>query len=306
MKKIVGLGGVTVDEIGVVERFPRVEEVEYIQQYRQQQGGMIATALVAAARLGCPAEFIGGVGDDDYGRYALEVFRREGVETRRAVIFPGQTTAFSFVIVERDSGKRTIFHHRGVQESDVLVGEPTELDDGVGCLHLDRYWIATALDAARRAREQGIPVTLDPGQYRDDPRIRQLIGLTDYLIPSAAFARRFTGREDTELAARELLGLGPRAVVVTLGDQGAFTASSDGQRFSTPPFRVPVVDTTGAGDSFHGGFAFALIRGCPLEKSVIFASAVAALKCTKLGGQSGLPGFDEVSTFLAGHQIKLD
>jgi sulfofructose kinase len=295
--KTIGLGGVTVDQIGVVDHLPGPDEVLRLQEYRLEQGGMVATALAAVARLGGAAEFIGAVGDDQNGAFALRSFRRAGIRTRRVRVVPGGTSAFSFVIVDSRSGRRSIIHEPGVQRATRLSGATPDLT-GAGFLHLDRFWIETAIEAARRAKKQGITVCLDVGHNQADPRIGELLALADYVAPSLAFARRYTGTADPAQAARRLLAPGAGTVIQTLGDRGAFVATARGEEFTVPAFAVQVVDTTGAGDSFHGGLIFALAQGRELREAVRFAAAVAALKCTKLGGQQGLPTLEEVEALL--------
>jgi sulfofructose kinase len=302
MKRILGLGGVTTDQIGVVDHIPVRDEVIRLQKYRVEQGGMVATALVAAARLGAEAEFLGAVGDDTNGRFALDRFAAEGVAAASVQVCSGGISAFSFILVESHSGKRTIIHEPGVQRNRALElprGKAEEFLSGVGYLHLDGFWMDTAVELAEAAKGKGITLTLDVGQNQRDPQIEVLLGLADYVIPSLPFARRFTNSDRVEQAAAALLGFGAGAVIQTLGEQGAFVMVKDGSSFTIPAFPVSVVDTTGAGDSFHGGFLFALSREYPLEEAVVFASAVAALKCTRLGGQSGLPSFQQVRAFLA-------
>ena len=192
MKKILGLGGVTTDQIGVVDHIPSSDEVIRLQEYRLQQGGMVATALVAAARLGAETEFVGAVGDDQNGRFALQRFAAEGVGTIGVRIVPGSISAFSFILVERLSGKRTIIHEPGVQRNRRLDGPPGDLSallSGVGYLHLDGFWMDTAVRVAVKAKEEGIPITLDIGQNQRDPKIETLLSLADYVIPSLAFSR---------------------------------------------------------------------------------------------------------------------
>jgi sulfofructose kinase len=308
MKKILGLGGVTTDQIGVVDHIPSSDEVIRLQEYRLQQGGMVATALVAAARLGAETEFLGAVGDDQNGRFALECFAAEGVGTAGVRVVPGSIRAFSFILVEKSSGKRTIVHEPGVQRNRRLDDPPGDLSallSGVGYLHLDGFWMDTAVALAENAKEAGIPITLDIGPNQRDPKIETLLSLADYVIPSLAFSRRYTRREDGQSAAQALLKHGAKAVIQTLGEQGAFVATGEGQSFAVPAFPVRVVDTTGAGDSFHGGFLFALSRGYPLHQGVVFANAVAALKCTRLGGQAGLPSYPQVQRFLSDRGVRL-
>ena len=309
MRKILGLGGVTTDQIGLVDHIPGSDEVIRLQGYRIEQGGMVATALAAAARLGAQTEFLGAVGDDANGRHALERFAARGVATPRVRVLAGAVSAFSFVMVDSRSGKRTIIHEPGVQRNralDIPHGDVKELLSDVGYLHLDGFWMDTAVELAETARRIGIPITLDVGQNQRDPKIEALLSLADYVLPSLPFALRFTERQRVEQAAEVLLGYGAKAVIQTLGERGVFVAMKEGGSFTVPAFAVEVVDTTGAGDSFHGGFLFALSRDYPLKESVVFASAVAALNCTKLGGQSGLPTLPQVRAFLAERAIPLN
>jgi ribokinase len=302
VRRILGLGGVTTDQIGLVDHIPGSDEVIRLQRYRVEQGGMVATALVAAARLGAEAEFLGAVGDDANGNLALERFAAEGIATPSVQVLAGGISAFSFILVESHSGKRTIIHEPGVQRARALDIPKRDMKaklGGVGYLHLDGFWMDTAIELAETAREMQIPITLDIGQNQRDPKIEILLGLADYVIPSLPFARRFTKSERVEQAAATLLGYGAGAVIQTLGEQGAYVLLKEGGSFTVPAFPIEVVDTTGAGDSFHGGFLFALSRNYALQEAVVFASAVAALKCTKLGGQSGLPSFPQVREFLA-------
>jgi sulfofructose kinase len=308
VRKILGLGGVTTDQIGLVDHIPGTDEVIRLQGYRVEQGGMAATALVAAARLGAQAEFLGAVGDDANGSRALERFAAQGVAAPRVQVLAGELSAFSFILVDSRSGKRTIIHEPGVQRNrrlELSKRDYVELLGEAAYLHLDGFWMDTAVELAEAAGQIGIPVTLDVGQNQRDPQIEALLGLADYVIPSLPFARRFTKQERAEKAAEVLLGYGAKAVIQTLGERGVFVLGSDGRSFDVPAFAVQVVDTTGAGDSFHGGLLFALSRDYPLKEAVVFASAVAAIKCTKLGGQSGLPTLPQVRAFLAERGIRI-
>ncbi|MBD3307914.1 hypothetical protein GF339_15895 [candidate division KSB3 bacterium] len=297
MANILGIGGICVDRLMIVPRIPDWDELEYISEYTMQQGGMVATATVAAARLGEQVEFIGGIGNDDGGRYHLEVLQAARVNTDRMRIFDGAHTAFSFVLVHEVSGKRTIIHYRGVQgKPDLGIGE---IDlAGVQFLHLDGYWLEDALKTAQRAKSRGITITLDPSsKLLRDANAADLFRLVDYFMPSYTFARRLTGETDPALAAEQLLHYGGKAVIITKGEEGCFISTRDHYEH-LPAFEVPVVDTTGAGDVFHGAFVAGLSKGYDLRQAAQFASAVAALKCTVLGGQSGIPTFQHTQAFL--------
>ena len=303
-KTILGIGGVCIDHLAVVPRMPDWDEIEHISRHMMQQGGMVATAMVAAARLGEKIEYLGGVGNDAAGHYALETFKKGHVGTARVKVFDNEDTAFSLVLVHEKSGKRTILHSRGVQKKLSLEVPVFDLSD-VAFLHLDGYWFETALNFAKAARLQGIPVSLDPSsKLLHRVEAESLLPYVDYMIPSAAFARQFSGKENLFEAAQHFLTYGARTVIITNGKDGCFI-STPAEHFHLPAFNVPVVDTTGAGDTFHGAFLAGLNKGYALRQVLRFASAAAALKCTKLGGQSGIPTLMEIRDFLKMHGVVL-
>jgi sulfofructose kinase len=303
MPDIMGLGYVCIDLLGIVPRIPGIDESVPMLETSRQQGGLTATALVAAARLGASVGFAGAVGDDEFGKLCLQIFENEGVDASQTVIVPGGTTAFSFVLIDEKTGKRTIISYGGSYwQSNTVVNVPDLT--GVKFLHVDGAWGRTTVNAARLARERGIIVTLDPssGNYSDD--MIELLKLTDYAIPPYEFGKDLTGLSDPMAAARKLLDYGPKAVTITCGEHGSFTATRE-ESFETPAFKVKAVDTTGAGDAFHGAFVVGLSRGYDLQTTAMFASAVAALKCTRIGGQAGLPTSQEVSRFLSERGLTL-
>ena len=127
---------------------------------------------------------------------------------------------------------------------------------------------------------------------------RALVAETDVLICGSGFAPMLTGEDDVWRAGRAALDLGPRVVVQTEGAAGSYTMSRDAE-FHTPAFKVDVVDTTGAGDTFHGAYLVGLARDWSLERCASFSSAVAALHCTVLGNRKGIPSMDEVEALMA-------
>lgn len=299
MSAILGIGGVTLDRVGVVPRMPGWDEVEYISQLDTRQGGMVATAMMTAASLGADAEYVGGIGDDAEGEFILTALRRGRVRADHIRTFHGGRTPVSFVLVHEGTGERTIIHHRGVQEESSLQNVDIDLSV-VAYLHLDGYWFDTALEAARKARAAGIIVTIDPSSSISREKGEALFPLADYIIPSMKYAGRLTGESDPGKAARALLRYGARGVIITLGKDGCVGVSPGSEEY-IPAFDVDVVDTTGAGDAFHGGFIYALSTGKDLREAVRFSSAVAALKCARPGGREGLPTLEEVQCFLGSH-----
>ncbi len=292
---IVGLGLCCMDYLLVVPHIPAPDEKMFCLDFRREGGGVVSTALVAASRLGSSTSFVGTVGDDENGRLIIEEFGRYGVDIDCLQVKPNASSTFSFVMVDQKSGQRSIVTSPGCYQ-DVVVGEKEKkLLSSANYLHLDSYVIQVGIKAAQVARKNSVQVSLDVGTLR--PGVEDLLPFVDILITSELFARHFIGKDDPERAAEKMLALGPRIVGVTLGERGCFFLTQEGA-FWRSAYRVEVVDTTGAGDVFHGAFLHGLLRGWDLEKVADFANAVAALKCTRLGGRRGIPTFSETMEFL--------
>jgi len=264
--------------------------------FTRQGGGPVATALVTLSRLGSSTSYIGKVGDDEAGKFILKEFEKEGVDTSGVVIEKGASSLFAFCVAEKNTGKRTIFWRRGTcSELD-----PKELNKqlilSAEFLHLDGHEIKAAIQAAKWAKREKIKIVLDPDV--NPPEMEELIRLTDVLIVPSNFARDFTKEENYSKAAEKFFAFGPEVVVITLGEKGCLCKSNKGV-FTRPAFKVKVVDTTGAGDVFHGAFIYGLLRGWDLEKTAEFSNAVSALKCMELGGRAGIPTLKQVEEFLA-------
>lgn len=293
---VVGLGSSSLDYVGLVSQLPTLDENAPLLGFSKQGGGPVAQAMVTLARLGASVGFVGRIGDDDAGRLMTASFIEEGVDVDRLQIEPGATSSESIILVDQATGKRSICANRGSAAEVPAAG----LDLAYVCsgriLHLDGHSHDAALVAARAARAAGVVVCLDAGY--PDPRLGALVEVTDVLIAGERFAR--TAADHLPTAAERLLTVGPRIVVVTSGEHGSLTRTAHAE-FETPAFRVPVVDTTGAGDVFHGAYLFGLLRGWDLEHVAEFAAATAAIKCTKLGGRAGIPRLAAVADFLRHH-----
>lgn len=294
---VLGIGYSATDYLGIVPRYPDLDEKVELTQFTMQGGGPCATAMVTAARLGGRASYIGKMGDDDFGRFMLDELRAEGVETSQVVIEPGAQSQFSFIVVDADTGKRTIYWTR----SEVPSLLPNEISRehllSAKVLHLDGHDLPAALAAAGWANEAGIPVVFDGGTAREGSDL--MIEHADYAAVSRRFAETFTGKNDPEAGARALFGGRRKLAAVTMGNQGSVYVTAEGA-FHQPAFEVDVVDTTGAGDVFHGALSFGVSRQWPIEEVIEFASAVAAMKCTVLGGRTGIPTLPQALEFLRG------
>lgn len=293
---VVGLGCACLDFLGIVPHLPDQDEQVWMSDSTQQGGGMVSTALVTLSRLGASTAFVGKIGDDTAGRVVKEEFDLYGVDSEHLIMDSVATSPVSMILVDESTGQRTIM--AGGSAVAMSPSEvPAEMVASAKYLHLDNTNRQAALAAARLARDSGVPVVLDADTMSPPDELEDLLRLTDYLIASEVFADELTGLADPSAAAQALSGYGSTVTVVTLGEAGSLTRTG-GRSFHMPAFPVDVVDTTGAGDVYHGAFIFGLLREWKLEKTTEFASAVAAMSCTRLGGRQGIPTLDEAISFL--------
>jgi sugar/nucleoside kinase (ribokinase family) len=284
---VIGVGVNAVDHLCTVERFPSFDTKETLAAYDCQPGGQVATALVALQRWGRRTCYVGTFGDDPLGALSRRSLADEGVDVTRAPVRLGVGNQLAVILVDRASGERTILMHR----PHALTLRPDELDPALVAsgrvLHLDGYDAEAARAAAGWARAAGIPVVVDVDTGVD--AAERLLALTDAVILSREFACALTGSRDAEAALAALAAL-TRAplVAVTLGAGGVVARTAAGT-LRIPGYAVAAVDTTGAGDVFRAGFIHGLLHGWPLERTLRFANAAAALKCTVAGGRPGIP-----------------
>jgi sulfofructose kinase len=299
--EIVGIGLAVVDHVMAVPEFPSREGVINSTQYQVQGGGMVATALVAAQRLGVSTEFWGRVGDDENGHAILRELKASGVGTSQMHVVPNGKTGVSFVMVKASNGERSFVVHP--QKNLFVDLKNLNLDriKKAKVLLIDASWHEAAQQAAHFARVHGIPIVADihdPSQ----PSL-ELLSLSDYAIIPKHLADVLATQGDYTSALHNLRSRNVKVPIVTLGSEGCTFMYQD-RVFKHPAFKVQVVDTTGAGDCFHGAFCFALTRSLAVPEAITFASAVAALACTKLGGRTGIPTYDETLSFMRGQGAK--
>jgi len=293
---VVGMGLNSVDFLCVVPEFPAPNSKMQMLQFSRQGGGQVATALVALRRWGVKTKYIGKVGEDELGKFSLNSIRQEGVETSSVIIEPHATNQFAAIIVDGPTGERTILWSRDEQ----LMYREGELRKEEICsgkiLHLDGHDVRAALQCARWAREERIPTVIDLDKV--EPLTSELIKYIDFVIASSRFPMAYTGISDQKKAIFELQRQTHGFVCSTLGDDGAI-ALVDGELLHIEGLKVTAVDTTGAGDVFHGGFIYGLLQNWDVVEILTFANAAAALKCKELGGRKGIPSLEEVKRFLS-------
>lgn len=293
---IVGIGICTVDHLLSVPKMPLDNETIRAKDYLRQCGGLASAAMVAAARLGAKAKIIARIGDDEDGQYIREDFDKEGVDTSKLMIEPGSQSHTSVILVNENTGDRSIIT-RWATGAPISPQEFTRDDiTSAKVLFVDNVTDATR-QAVRWANEAGLHIVIDPARPYE---IMKAI-LPDVTVPivSEHFASEWMPDAPPEAAAQALYDMGATIAIVTLGARGSVVCSDAGVQ-AFPTFPVEVVDTTGAGDAFHGAFMVALLHEeWSLEQKVRFAAAVGAMNCRAMGGRTGLPTRAEVDAFLA-------
>ncbi len=292
---VVGIGQCCIDYLGIVEHYPEVDGKSEVNNSTIQGGGPVATAMVTLSRLGASTSFIGKISDDYFGGLIKDSLIVEKVNIDHIVVEKGKRSQFSYIVIEKETGKRNIFWSKATVEPLRSNEINEDLIRNARVLHLDELMIEGSLTAARCAKDAGVTVVVDAGSLRKGSL--ELIKMADYFIASEEFAKQYSNSVEPKMAAKEMLLLGPGVVIVTLGNKGSLTVSKEGY-FHQPAFKIKAVDTTGCGDVFHGGFIFGILNNWDLRTSVKFASATAALKCRNIGGRTAIPNLKEVEEFL--------
>jgi sugar/nucleoside kinase (ribokinase family) len=295
---LVGLGYCSYDILAITPGVPRFDDVRgvHVADLTYDGGGPAGTAVATAARLGARAGYLGVLGDDREGRWLHDLYLQTGVDVSRLRLRGDVGTNVCLLLVEQATAQRAILCHQRVDATDLIL-EPADrayIQDA-RVLHLDGQFLPAAIQAARWAREAGVKVCFDGNHPR--PGLDELLPLVDWLVVAAPFPAAYTGLADPQESARKLLALGAEILAVTQGEGGCevWTAA---ENFQVPGFPVPAVDTTGAGDAFHGTFIYAMLQGWDLERVATFANAVAAINCRTLGGRRGLPTLGQTEAFL--------
>ncbi len=289
-------GIVTVDEIFSMESLPEHEGKYSAIRHLEIGGGVAANAAVAVARLGGRAAFNGCIGDDALGDRLLDEFAAEGVDTAGCQRIPGHPTPISAVLVA-DDGRRTVVNHVApglFAEADPAAAAAIGHPDAV---LVDCRWIAGACATLDAARVAGVPGIVDVDRELSDVTAREIYDRATHLVFSRAGLIGTTDIDDLDDALRTVADRTSAWVAVTDGAEGASWVTS-GRRHHQPAIHVPVVDTAGAGDVFHGAFALALAEGRPEPEAVRFANVAAGLKCARVGGRAGIPDRGAVEAVL--------
>jgi sugar/nucleoside kinase (ribokinase family) len=291
---LVGVGLNATDTVIHVSSFPECgSKVEY-EAETIMLGGQVASTVIACQTWGLRTRYVGKLGDDDASRLHAQEFLRKGTEAH-LVHVPGTPSARSLILLDR-TGERTVLCRRDER----LTLHPEELKRewivNARALHVDGHDTGAATLAARWAREAGVLVTADLDDTYEG--IDELLKNIDFLIVNHDFPFRVTGEHDLKTALREMQRrFGSRLAAATLGHDGVL--AWDGEQFHyAAAFRVPVVDTTGAGDIFRAGFIYALLQDWTLPRCLDFSCAAAAINCMAEGARGGIRTVDQIESFM--------
>jgi len=295
MKRIVCVGHAALDHVFRIEAFPtgptKIRAIEYVES----GGGMAANAAAAIARLGGSVELWSRIGDDDTGVKIRRGLKAAGVDARYVQAFEEGRSSTSAILVD-DKGERLIVGARDVNMPSDTSWLPLERVRECAAVLADLRWLEAARMVLETARAAGVTTVLD-AELGGREALSELLKLTDYAIFSKPAFEEFVAGGSTQERLARVARLGPRHVGVTLGSEGYMWLEA-GKTYVCPAFTVDVVDTTGAGDVFHGAFTLALVEGRASADCARMACAAAALKCTRLGARAGIPTRKELAAFL--------
>jgi sulfofructose kinase len=289
---VVGVGINATDTIIRLPHFPALDSKVELLSAEVKLGGQVASAIVACRRWGLAARYVGKIGDDAAGKLQVDEMRREGVDSQW-ITSPGSMSQSSYILVDEVSGERTVLWKRDPQ----IALRPEDLRrewiSGARVLLVDGHDTEAAAQAARWAREEGIPVVGDfDNRY---PHVEALLEHVDFVVTSKDFPERLTGEKDLLKSLPDIFRkFKCRLMGATLGKLGV--VAWNGKEFLfCPGFQVRAADTTGAGDIFHGAFVYGLVRNWKMEEILEFSCAAAALNCTASGARGGIASLDDIA-----------
>ncbi|CAM3379650.1 ribokinase [Paenibacillus lupini] len=299
--KLVVIGSLNMDIVVETKAYPQVGETITGERVRFIPGGKGANQAVAGARLGAHTAMIGAVGDDAFGEELLASLQKDGVDIAGVRRVSGTASGIaSIYVAEGDNSIVVVPGANGlVDPADIDRCEDKLKEADIVLLQLE-IPVETVLYAARKAKSLGKLVVLNPAPAQELPE--ELFGLVDYFTPNRTELSGYTAMsadgDSLEPAIHRMMELGAAHVVTTLGASGsAYLDEVEGQLVRVEGYRMPVVDTTGAGDCYNAALAVALASGRTLRDAVEYASMASALAVTKFGAQTGMPTEDEVTRF---------
>ncbi len=301
--QVVGIGSTVYDTLMVVDGFPQEDTKMQGVETKVQGGGPCATALVAAQKLGVTTAYMGTIGDDLFGTFMMDDLKKWNVNTDYVKVIPDTVSFHAVVVLNQKTASRTCVWNKGTVAAPTAEDLNEEVIKNAKVLHLDGHMLDAAIYAAKKCKEWGVKVSHDAGGTY--PGIEKLMEYVDWLIPSEEFALKMTGAATAEEAAQKLYETyHPELVVLTQGVKGGILLDEKGMRHYDS-YKVEVKDSNGCGDTFHGAFVAGKIHGLSNDDACKYASAAAAIKCTRLGARYGMANDQECRAFLKERGVEL-
>ncbi|HUS07931.1 MAG TPA: PfkB family carbohydrate kinase [Bryobacteraceae bacterium] len=296
MFDVVGVGLNATDTLLLLPKFPAYAGKVPFSEEILSPGGQVASAMVLCAHLGLRVKYIGTVGDDERGRIQMDSLRASSIDLEDVQVRAGCANQTAYILIDQTTGERTVLWSR----PDSLRLEPADIQpEMITCgrlLHIDGHDTPAVAKAAAIAKAAGIPVTVDVDTIYHG--FDQVLPHVDYLVASSEFPVQWTNEQDPfkalELIQKEYK---MRCAAMTLGAHGAL-ARIDGRFVYSPAFVVNCVDTTGAGDIFHGAFCYSVLQQMPMQDALDLSNAMAALNCTALGARGGIKSLAEARALM--------
>ena len=300
--RIVVLGGINIDLIGLAPRIPAPGETVVGDDFYTTPGGKGGNQAVAAARLGADVSMIGRVGGDIFGPGLLEDLRKDGIDITGVAVDPDRSSGVAVILLDSDRQNRivAVYGANAACDEEQLQAACLAMDGADALLLQQETDVEVSLAAAEYARAHEVMVVWDPAPVRD--LNVEAYSNVDVLTPNQTEVEALCGIEvvdvdSAERAAADLVEKGIPTAIVKLGELGVCYATSEGSGH-VPSFEVEPVDTVAAGDAFGAGVAVALGEGVPLDEAVRFGCAAGALAVTRAGAQAAMPYRAQVEALL--------
>jgi sulfofructose kinase len=290
-----GIGFCVSDYQCLMDHFPKPDDKTEATRLVHQGGAPVPTAFVALARWGKKTSFVGIAGDDEDGRFIREEMERFGVDTSKMILSKDTATKRAFVLIDTSAGTRNVILIREKPKPLPAYAASPDYFPQCRVFHTDGRETDVVLKAMKLARRRGAQTVIDAGNPRE--RMDEVFAATDHFVASHDFARDYYGaRVKPEAAVLKMLEKGPKVAIVTLAEDGCVGATKKGEKFRVRGHRKAghVIDTTGAGDVFHGGYIYGVLQDWPAERCAAYANAAAFLSCGAVGARDGIPKLREV------------
>ncbi len=294
---IVGVGLNATDTLILLDHFPAYAGKVPFTREILSPGGQVASAMITCASLGLRTKYIGTVGDDERGRVQLASLRETGINLDDVEIRANCPNQTAYILIDQSTGERTVLWQR----AECLRLEPESITEekiaSARLLHIDGHDTPAVAKAAAIAKRHGIPVTVDVDTIYHG--FESVLANIDYLVASSEFPGQWTSERDPFRALTLMQEeYGMKCAAMTLGAHGAL-ARFEGRFHYSPAFVVNCLDTTGAGDVFHGAFCYGILAGMQMMQILEFSNAMAALNCTGIGARGHIGSAAEAAALIA-------